>query len=152
MNRPVALAVIVLGIVAGVYATLLPQAKQDAVQAVMPDRIQWLTAPYYTDGRQRAKLFGDSSKGGLWVDRVKIPRGGRVLAHTHQEDELVTVLEGTWFVGEGAKFDEAKLRPYPSGSFVVIPAGVRHFVAANEGPVILQLSGTSKFRTVYLEK
>lgn len=47
------------------------------------------------DGRQRAQLFGDSSKGGAWVDRVKIPGGKRVLAHTHPQDELVTVIEGT---------------------------------------------------------
>jgi quercetin dioxygenase-like cupin family protein len=152
MNKTIAVTVAALVIAAGVYAAMSQQTKQDAIKAVMPDTIQWFTPPYYTDGRQRARLFGDSSEGGLWVDRVKIPRGGRVLAHTHPEDELVTVIEGTWFVGEGAKFDEAKLRPYPLGSFVVIPAGVRHFAAANEGPVIVQLSGTGKFRTQYLEK
>ena len=39
-----------------------------------------------------------------------------------------------------------------AGSFVVIPAGVPHFVAAKNGSVIVQLSGTGKFDTVYLEK
>jgi len=116
------------------------------------EQIPWSTPPSYTDGRRRAQLFGDSSKGGPWIDRVKIPSGGRVLAHTHPEDELVTVIEGTWFVGEGEKFDETKLRPYPPASFIVIPAGVRHFVAAKEGAVIVQLGGTGKFRTEYVEK
>jgi hypothetical protein len=34
----------------------------------------------------------------------------------------------------------------------MIPADVAHFVAAKEGGVIVQLSGTGKFVTDYLEK
>jgi quercetin dioxygenase-like cupin family protein len=64
----------------------------------------------------------------------------------------VTVIEGTWYLGEGERFDQAKLRGYPAGSFIVIPAGVPHFVAAKDGAVVVQLSGTGKFGTDYLEK
>ena len=83
---------------------------------------------------------------------MKIPGGARVLAHTHPQDELVTVIEGTWYLGEGAKFDSAKLKSYPAGSFIVIPAGIPHFVAAKEGAVVVQLSGNGRFQTNYLEK
>ena len=83
---------------------------------------------------------------------MKIPGGARVLAHTHAQDELVTVIEGTWYLGEGAKFDAAKLRAYPSGSFIVIRAGVPHFLAAEKRAVVVQISGTGEFRTEYLEK
>ena len=41
---------------------------------------------------------------------------------------------------------------HPPSSFVVIPAGVPHFVATKEGPVIVQLSGTGIFRSDFLEK
>ena len=125
---------------------------QKEVVGLSPEQVRWFTPPYYNDGRQRAQLFGDSSKGGAWVDRVKIPSGKRVLAHTHPQDELVTVIEGTWYLGEGDKFDPAKLKGYPAGSFIVIPAGVPHFVAAKEGGVIVQLSGSEVFRTNFLEK
>lgn len=125
---------------------------QKEVVGLSPEQVRWFTPPYYNDGRQRAQLFGDSSKGGAWVDRVKIPGGKRVLAHTHPQDELVTVIEGTWYLGEGGKFDSARLKGYPAGSFIVIPAGVPHFVAAKEGDVIVQLSGSEVFRTDYLEK
>jgi quercetin dioxygenase-like cupin family protein len=64
----------------------------------------------------------------------------------------VTVIEGIWYVGEGAAFDSEKLRGYPAGSFVVIPAGIPHFVATKDGTVVVQLSGTRKFQTDYLEK
>lgn len=83
---------------------------------------------------------------------MKIPAHARVLAHTHAQDELVTVIEGTWYLGEGTKFDSAKLKGYPAGSFIVIPAGIPHFVATGEGIVVLQLSGSGKFQSNYLEK
>ena len=97
-------------------------------------------------------MFGNSSQGGAWIDRVKIPSGMRVLAHTHPDTELVTVIEGTWYLGLGEKFDPAKLKGYPAGSFIVIPAGVPHFVATKEGIVIVQTSGNGIFRTDFLEK
>ena len=125
---------------------------QKEVVGLTPEQVRWFTPPYYNDGRQRAQLFGDSSKGGPWVDRVKIPGGKRVLAHTHPQDELVTVIAGTWYLGTGERFDSAKLKGYPAGSFIVIPAGVPHFVAAKEGGVIVQLSGSEAFRTDYLER
>ena len=127
------------------------KAKKEIV-GLTPKQVQWFTPSYYRDGRQRARLLGDSSRGGAWVDRVKIPSGGRVLAHTHPHDEVVTVIEGTWYLGEGERFDPAKLKGYPAGSFIVIPAGIPHFLTAKDGAVIVQLSGTDKFGTDYLEK
>jgi len=123
------------------------------IVGLTPKQVEWFTPSYYQDGRrQRAQLLGDSSRGGAWVDRVKIPSGGRVLAHTHPHDEVVTVIEGTWYLGEGERFDPAKLKGYPAGSFIVIPAGAPHFLAAKDGAVIVQLSGTRKFGTDYVEK
>jgi quercetin dioxygenase-like cupin family protein len=127
------------------------KAKREIV-GLTPQQVKWFTPSYYKDGRERAQLVGDSSKGGAWVDRVKIPGGKRVLAHTHPDDEMVTVIEGTWYLGAGERFDAAKLQAYPAGSFVVIPAGVSHFVATKDGPAIVQSSGTGAFRTAFLEK
>ena len=127
------------------------KSKKEVV-GLIPEQLQWFTPSYYKDGRQRAQLLGDSSRGGAWVDRVKIPSGGRVLAHTHPHDEVVTVIQGTWYLGEGERFDPDKLKGYPPGSFIVIPAGTPHFLAAKDGDVIVQLNGIGKFGTYYLEK
>ena len=147
-------AVVPVLIVLGAVTLAMTQASQSKKEIVglTAEQVRWFTPPYYKDGRQRARLFGDSSQGGAWVDRVRIPAAMRVLAHTHPQDELVTVIEGTWYVGEGERFDAAKLQGYPAGSFIVIPAGTPHFVATNNGAVVIQLSGTEKFRTDYLEK
>jgi quercetin dioxygenase-like cupin family protein len=148
---PVAAAAVM--ILATMTSAASPGARnRKKILAVTPEQVQWFTPSYYKDGRQRARLLGDSSQGGSWVDRVKIPAGGRVRTHTHPHDEQVTVIEGTWYLGEGERFDPARLKGYPAGSFIVIPAGVPHFVAAKDGAVIVQLSGTGRFGTDYLEK
>ena len=147
-----AVIAIVIALSAITLAMTWAGKAQKEVVGLTPEQVRWFTPPYYKDGRQRAQLFGDSSKGGAWVDRVKIPSGKRVLAHTHPQDEVVTVIDGTWYLGEGERFDAAKLKGYPASSFIVIPAGVHHFVATKEGSVIVQLSGTDVFRTDYLEK
>jgi hypothetical protein len=129
-----------------------PAPPSEQVTAWAPQDIRWFTPSYYTDGRQRAQLYGDSSKGGDWIDRVRIPGGSRILAHTHPDDELVTVMEGTWYLGIGETFDETRLKAYPAGSFIRIPAHLSHFVAVKAGPVIVQASGHGIFRTDYLER
>ena len=136
---------------AAITVTLGDTNKKEII-AFTPQQVRWFTPSYYTDGRERAQLLGDSSQGGAWIDRAKIPAGKRVLAHTHPQDELVTVIEGTWYLAEGTKLDAAKLQGYPAGSFIVIPAGTPHFVATKEGTAVVQLSGTGKFQTDYLEK
>lgn len=130
--------------------TAMGETKQEAI-ALRPQDIRWFTPSYYTDGRQRAQLHGDSSKGGDWIDRVRIPGGSRVRAHTHPDDEIVTVLEGTWYLGMGERFDETKLKGYPAGSFIYIPAGVPHFLGTGSEPVVVQASGRGVFRTSYLQ-
>jgi uncharacterized RmlC-like cupin family protein len=126
--------------------------NESGIVGITPAQVRWFTPSYYADGRQRAQLYGDSSQGGPWIDRVKIPAGKHVAAHTHPQDELVTVIDGTWYVGMGDKYDPAKLKGYPRGSFVLIPAGLPHFAASKKHAVIVQLSGSEKFRTDYVEK
>jgi anti-sigma factor ChrR (cupin superfamily) len=145
-----AAAVIAILAVFGWSTSMAEQSKE--IIGVTADEVRWFTPSFYTDGRQRAHLLGDSNQDGDWVDRVKIPGGVRVLAHTHSQDELVTVIEGTWYLGQGTKFDSARLKSYPAHSFIVIPAGLPHFVATKEGAVVIQLSGVRKFETSYVEK
>lgn len=151
MKMLFAAGAVLIVFVAVALATWASQSKTEIV-GTTAEQVRWFTPRYYRDGRQRAQLFGDSNRDGAWVDRVKIPAAARVLAHTHPQDELVTVIEGTWYVGEGKAFDAGKLKSYSAGSFIVIPAGIPHFVAPTDGVVVVQLSGTEKFRTDYVEK
>jgi len=149
--KKVVLAVVIVALIVGTFAVIFAQQKSEVV-GLTPEQVRWFTPTYYKDGRQRAQMYGDSSNDGVWVDRVKIPADAHVLAHTHPHDELVTVIEGTWYVGEGEKYDASKLKAYPVGSFVVIPAGLAHFVATRKDAVVVQVSGLGKFATEYVEK
>ena len=151
-SRILATAAAITIVVAVAWATNSADPAKKEIVGLAPEEVRWFTPPYYHDGRQRSQLFGDSSQGGAWTDRSKLPAGVHVPAHTHPQDELVTVIEGTWYLGDGAKFDSAKLKGYPAGSFIVIPAGVPHFAAAKDSSVVVQLSGSGKFQTDYLEK
>lgn len=96
---------------------MLAETSKKKIIAVTPLQVRWFTPSYYTDGRERAQLLGDSSQGGAWVDRVKMPAGKRVLAHTHPQDEVITVIHGTWYLGEGMKFNNRISERIPRGQF-----------------------------------
>jgi hypothetical protein len=70
--------------VLGAITLTLADANKREIIAFPPLQVRWFTPSYYSDGRERAQLLGDSSQGGAWVDRVKMPAGKRVLAHTHR--------------------------------------------------------------------
>jgi quercetin dioxygenase-like cupin family protein len=83
-----------------------------------------------------AILTGDLSKKGPYVVRFKFPSGYKIPAHTHPNDENVTVISGTFHVGIGSKLDEKKGHMISAGGFVHLPKGMEHYAWASEETVI----------------
>ena len=80
LSAAAARVTIIATIVAAVaWATSLAERSKKEIVGLTADEVRWFTPPYYIDGRQRAQLFGDSSLGGTWIDRVKIPGGAHVV-------------------------------------------------------------------------
>jgi hypothetical protein len=52
-------------------ATNLAEGSKKEIVGLTADELRWFTPPSYSDGRQRAQLFGDSNRGGTWIDRGK---------------------------------------------------------------------------------
>ena len=123
------------GISFPVVAAELPQG----VVAITPSQLTW--KPGRVPGVENAALAGDAKAAGPYVERVKFPANFRIEAHSHPDQRTYTILSGTWYVGYGEKFDQAKLQPLPAGSFYVEPPGVPHFVATKDEPVVFQLNG-----------
>jgi quercetin dioxygenase-like cupin family protein len=91
---------------------------------------------------QVAVLYGDPSKPGLYVVRLKLPAGAKVAPHTHPEEiRTLTVLSGTLYFGFGDHWDDSKLTAYPAGTFFTELPTTPHFVAAKDGEVIFQAAG-----------
>ncbi len=97
-------------------------------------------------GCDLAPVSGDSNtEGAPFVLRIRCADGIKVPAHWHPTDEHLTVLKGTFLVGMGESFDEAKLQTMNVGNFITMPKEMRHFGLC-KGETIVQLHGAGPFK------
>lgn len=129
-----------------------PQARKAAEAFIgsAPAAMTWGQAPAaLPPGAQAVKLEGDPGKPGFFAMRLKVPAGYKIMPHHHPGTERVTVIEGTFSLGMGEKWDDAALVSYPAGSYVSIPKGHRHFAQFKEGAVI-QLTSLGPWGITYV--
>lgn len=130
---------LVLLLVSGVAAGARAQGPGDSI-VKMPNDIVW-KAPPVSPGPDTAITYGDPSKPGAFVLRVRFPAGFKLMPHFHPDEwRTVVVLSGTYYFGLGEQWDESKLRAYPPGTFFSEPKGTPHFVWAKDGEVIIQVT------------
>lgn len=116
----------------------------------VPSAILWSKGPQALPaGAKMVVLEGDPSKPGPFTIRLKLPVGYQIPPHWHSQVERITVLEGTFQLGDGERFDPKALREMPTGSFAYVPTGHRHF-ATVKGESIIQLHGTGPWEIHYV--
>jgi quercetin dioxygenase-like cupin family protein len=114
------------------------------------DSIKWGAAsPALPKGAQMAVLFGDPTKEGQFVYRVKFPAGYKVPAHMHPNDENVTVMSGTVHLGTGDKLDETKGEALKAGDYFHMPKGMHHYAWFSE-ETIIQANGIGPTGITYI--
>jgi quercetin dioxygenase-like cupin family protein len=124
----------------GVATTAVPFAlAQQPTVLPQADGAKYEAAPFPA-GAQQAVIVGNPTKAEGYVIRTKIAKGTKIPPHTHPNDENVTVVSGTFHIGAGEKFDEAKGQAVKAGGFFNIPKGVPHFGWVSEDTLI-QLHG-----------
>ncbi len=97
-------------------------------------------------GCDLAPVSGDpDAEGAPFVVRIRCADGTKIPAHWHPTDENVTVLKGTFLVGMGESFDEAKLQTMNVGNFVTVPKEMRHFGMCKR-ETIVQVHGAGPFK------
>jgi len=90
---------------------------------------------------QHATLIGDSSKPGLYVDRIKYTAGTKTMPHTHPDAaRTVLIMSGTFYFAVGDTWDESKLKAYPAGTIYSEPPNTPHYGWAKDGDVLLQVT------------
>ena len=104
-----------------------------------------------------ARLYGDPSKEGPFVLRLRLPANYYVPPHTHPVPEIVTVLSGTFRLGAGETADKAKAQALPAGSFFAFPPGSVHFAYTDEEhfaytdeETVIQISTTGPWGLTYV--
>src|SRR5262245_28134704 len=136
--------------VTGAFTTPAVAVRAPGHTIVPAQEIKWGPAPaMLPPGAEAAVLFGDPSKEGLFVLRLKFPAGYRVPPHTHPVDEVITVISGTFNMGMGETADQSKAQPLPAGSFFALPPGTAHFVSTNE-QTIVQISTNGPWGLTYI--
>ena len=144
---PTLIAVVAL---ANAASTVLAETMEGH-SIVSPPEIEWGPAPaVLPPGADAAVLFGDPSKDGLFVLRLKLPAGYRVPAHTHPVDEVLTVISGTFSMGMGETADKSSAQPLPAGSFFALPPGTAHYVFIDEETVV-QISTVGPWDLTYVD-
>jgi anti-sigma factor ChrR (cupin superfamily) len=108
--------------------------------AVKASEVKW-TDMKGMPGWKHAVLVGDSDKPGPYVERIKVPPNVSVPPHSHPDTENITVLVGSFGIGEGTKFDKSKGTVLGVGSFYMLPANTMHYAWSGPKGVTLQVHG-----------
>ena len=135
-----------LGLVIPMWFAGMPGASSAAelnpaaVIYKLPDQIPW--SPVSARGAQSAVVVGDPNKPGFYAIYNKWTKGNHFSRpHFHPNDRYIVVLQGTWWVGSGPKFDPANTTAMPAGSFVTHFGKQVHWDGAKDEDAVLLIMG-----------
>ena len=122
-----------------------------AVIYKLPDQIPW--SPVNAAGAQSAVVAGDPTKPGFYAVYNKWTKGNHFSRpHFHPNDRYIVVLQGTWWVGSGPKFDPANTTAMPAGSFVTHFGKQVHWDGAKDEDAVLLIMGEGPATTTSAEE
>jgi quercetin dioxygenase-like cupin family protein len=121
------------------------------VVILRPEQLDWKPAGVLPPGASMAIVEGSPAEPGFFALRLKLPPGYRIPPHHHPAVERVTVLEGTFFLGHGEAWDDDALEAHETGSYLSMPVGMRHFAAAGDEEVVIQLASIGPWGITYVD-
>ena len=139
MGVPPVLLLALLAVMATAAAAPGADIDRTAVDFTTASDIKWVRNAAGTN--EQAVLFGDPSKAGPYVVRLKWLAGNMSRPHFHPNDRFFVVISGTWWVGTGDKFDPENTVPVPAGSYVVHYANKIHYDGAKGEECVIQVWG-----------
>lgn len=126
------------------------QQSHPAHKIIKAGEVNWTAGPpSLPRGAQASVLYGDPSKEGLFVMRLKLPAGFKIAPHTHPRAEILTVISGAFHIGMGKVANETKAQKLTSGSFFAFDPGIPHYAHVKEETVV-QLSSTGPWTISYV--
>jgi quercetin dioxygenase-like cupin family protein len=109
--------------------------KPKTAQAWNAKNIEWQQVD--PDGSKWAILEGRSDvPGEAFTYAAFVPAGFHDF-HSHASDARVAVVQGVLKVSFGETLDLDHLQSYPVGSFLFVPANVKHTMAADEDTILI---------------
>ena len=115
-------------------------AASDTITIQQVDDLKWQDYPGLP-GVKFVVIAGNLREAGPYTIRAKFAPGTMSRPHWHPEARYVTVMQGTWWAGEGDVLDPAKTTPVKTGGFAIHAPGKVHYDGAKDEEVIVQISG-----------
>ena len=132
---------------AGSSSRVLAQEHHTVVPV---DKVQWNPAPpILPPGAQLAVLEGNPGAKGPIVMRLKLPADYVIPPHWHSMHERITVISGTFNIGNGDSVDRKTSQPLTAGGFLSLPAKMHHY-AWVKVPTIVQINLEGPFDLFYV--
>ena len=135
-----------MGFVAGAIAALSMMSSAWAIELdpkivgfVLPKDIKWVENT--RSGNRTAILQGDPTKPGPYAMLLTWLPGNMSRPHFHPNDRFFMVISGTWWVGNGGKFDPEATVPMPAGTHVIHWAKGVHYDGAKTEPATIVVWG-----------
>jgi anti-sigma factor ChrR (cupin superfamily) len=124
---------------------------QEPHHLVVPvDKVQWGPAPpILPPGAQFAVLEGNPGAKGPVVMRLKFPANYVVPPHWHSMHERITVISGTFNIGNGDTVDRQGSQALTAGGFLSLPAKMHHY-AWVKNPTVVQINLEGPFDLFYV--
>jgi quercetin dioxygenase-like cupin family protein len=140
-----------LAIASTFFATAAFTADMAGSVYMNSGEIKWGDAPpVFPKGAKIAVLAGDPGKEGAFVARLKMPANYRIPPHWHSRDEDLTVVSGTFLLGEGDATDIKHAHAIKAGGFHHLPANTHHYAFAR-GETVVQVNGMGPFDITYVK-
>jgi quercetin dioxygenase-like cupin family protein len=131
-------------------------ASSQSSQAIKPDANGFVIATLdevKAAGRS-VTIVGDSSKPGIYVQRITWAPNTGSRPHFHNEARYITVIKGTWYVATGPASDTYNpdaMTPVKAGTFIYEPPNGHHYDMAKDEEVIVEIIGMGPVTTTSLE-
>ena len=77
------------------------QPGQADFRAIFPEEIKWKPFAAFPPSARLAIVVGEPVREGPYTIRVKLPRGTKMMPHSHPEDRMYTVISGIFYIGLG---------------------------------------------------
>ncbi len=140
-----------LGILLGVASPASADNEGDTITIVQTDKLEWQDYPGLP-GVKFVVIAGNPHAAGIYVIRARFAPHTMSRPHSHPEARYVTVLKGTWWAGEGEKFDPDSTTPIPAGGFAIHAPGKVHYDGAKDEEAIVQITGMGPSATNVVEQ
>lgn len=110
------------------------------LKTILPENVEWRPFAAFPPSVRLAVIAGQPSEAELFMIRVKVPGGVKLMPHRHSEDRIYTVISGVFYIGVGEEFEPDKLEAYPPGAVIALPGNTSHFHWAKSGEYITQVT------------